>query len=218
MMLICNFIKRHYANAAAMTTNCIGASRFGLILERQAFTTISTKRFSTVIPSDEESNKYVKSYALQGKGKGTMVSVSTNTGHSMQLDVPTKMGGKNCAPQPVEHLLAAYIGCTHVTALFVGRNMNPRILIDRMEFDLHAERDERGALQLPIEETPSIPARLMRVFGEITIYLKTARGNTPLTLTPEELALLSEQTEARCPVANMMSASGCEIQVSWKQG
>ena len=44
------------------------------------------------------------------------------------------MGGANLAPQPVETLLAALIGCTQATALFVGRQLG--VVIDKMEFDI----------------------------------------------------------------------------------
>ena len=84
--------------------------------------------------------------------------MTTSTGHTIQTDVPIKMGGKNEAPQPVELLLAAFIGCTQATALFVGRQMKPdRIILDKMEFDIQAVRDEQGALSLPIDQDPKVP-------------------------------------------------------------
>lgn len=90
-------------------------------------------------------------------GHGT--NTGTDTGHTIHTDLPLSMGGTNKAPQPVEYLLAAYIGCTQATAMFVGRNMQPRLLIDRMEFEIEGERDERGALDcLPIRNGIGIGA------------------------------------------------------------
>ena len=34
----------------------------------------------------------------------------------------------------------------------------------------------------------------------------------------EELNILAEQTEQRCPVANMLHASGCDIDIKWING
>lgn len=93
--------------------------------------------------------------------------------------------------------------------------MTRRILIDRLEFDVSAERDERGALELPITKDPDIPARLQRITGTIKVYIK---GNKGELLTKEQLNVLSHQTELRCPVANMMIASGCEMNVKWIDG
>jgi len=140
--------------------------------------------------------------------------MQTNTGHTIQTDIPHKMGGKNTAPQPVEYLLAALIGCTQATAIYVGRMMKPRLLIDRIEFDIHGYRDERGALELPIEKVPSIPARLQCVSGTVKVYFK----KNGMKVSNEEFSILAEQTEQRCPVANMMYASGCDMDIKWING
>ena len=161
----------------------------------------------------EEALKHRKSYSISGTGRRSAVAMTTNTGHELFTDVPQKMGGSDTAPQPVEHLLAALIGCAQATAIFVGRSMKPRLLIDKIEFDIQANRDARGALQQPIEETPDIPARLQYVSGTARVFFK---GNDNVSL--EQLQLLSEQTEARCPVANMMLASGCTIDIQWENG
>ena len=141
--------------------------------------------------------------------------MQTNTGHTIQTNVPQKMGGKDTAPQPVEYLLAALIGCTQATAIYVGRMMKPRILIDRINFDIHGYRDERGALALPIDTIPSITARLQCVSGTVKVYFKK---NGMKVISDEELSILAKQTEARCPVANMMYASGCDMDIKWING
>jgi putative redox protein len=139
-----------------------------------------------------------------------MTMYTVNTHHTLQTDLPKAMGGQNLAPQPVETLLAAWIGCTQATALFVGRQMmTTAVQIDKMDFDIMAFRDERGALQLPIQVTPEIPSRLQEIQGTIHVY------TTPSLLSEEQLGILKEQTEARCPVANMIIQSGCKMNVNW---
>ena len=159
--------------------------------------------------------QYTKSYRIQGVGRQSQAEMTTNTGHVIQTDVPKKMGGKDVAPQPVETLLAALLGCTQATAVFVGRHMEPRVLIDRLEFDVSATRDDRGALELPISNDPAIPSRLQHITGTIRVYTK---GNKNTCLTNEQLKLLSHQTELRCPIANMMIASGCQMDIAWLDG
>lgn len=161
----------------------------------------------------EEAENHRKYYSLEGVGKGSSVTMQTNTCHELATDVPKKMGGKDSAPQPVEHLLAALIGCTQATAIFVGRMMSPRLLIDRVEFNIQGHRDERGALMQPIDEVPNVPARLEYISGTVTVHFK---GKA--VVSEAELELLKEQTEARCPVANMMLASGCIMDIDWVNG
>jgi putative redox protein len=158
-------------------------------------------------------SEFRKSYQISGVGRKSAVEMLTSTNHAIHSDVPKQMGGSNAAPQPVELLLASLLGCTQATATFVGRQMNPRILLDRLEMDIQAERDERGALELPIDRDPEIPARLQRVTGIVRVY---TRNKQPLS--DSQLELISHQTEERCPVANMVKSSGCVMDVEWVNG
>eukprot|EP00934_Nitzschia_sp_Nitz4_P009071 Nitzschia sp. Nitz4//scaffold25_size161228//69211//69867//NITZ4_002429-RA/size161228-processed-gene-0.161-mRNA-1//1//CDS//3329544583//9061//frame0 len=160
------------------------------------------------------SKKNLKKYGLQGVGKESKVDATTNTGHSLSTDVPVYMGGTDTAPQPIETLITAWMGCTQATAVFVGRQMKPRLSIDSLVFqNIQAVRDQRGALSLPIDQTPSFPSRLEQISGTIQVF---ASGGSKLE--PDQLMLLQEQTELRCPVANMIISSGCKMEVEWKDG
>lgn len=175
--------------------------------------------------------KHRKYYSISGTGKKSIVTMLTNTKHTLHTDIPAKMGGMDLAPQPVEHLLAALLGCTQATAMYVSRMMNPRLFIDRIEFsDFMAYRDERGALARPIDVFPSFSSRLQRVSGKVTVYFIASSSSSnsdssagsfdddAVVITPEQLRTLAEQTEARCPIANMMHASGCVMDIEWVIG
>mmetsp|Transcript_21853 Transcript_21853/g.35759 ORF Transcript_21853/g.35759 Transcript_21853/m.35759 type:complete len:222 (-) Transcript_21853:64-729(-) len=170
---------------------------------------------SSTMVNEEEEASHRKYYAISGTGQRSTVKMETNTGHNLQTDVPKKMGGGDSAPQPVEHLLAALLGCTQATAIYVGRTMNPRLIIDKIDFDVEAYRDERGALEIPIiDKLPTIPARLQCVSGTVRVHFKQ-KG---VQVSEEQLRILGEQTEARCPIANMMHASGCVMDIQWVNG
>jgi uncharacterized OsmC-like protein len=161
-------------------------------------------------------DSHMKWYQLKGMGEKSSVTVYTDTGHEIRTDLPKTMGGTNNAPQPVEYLLSAWMGCTHATAIFVARNLKPRRLnISRIDFDIRAYRDERGAISgsLPIEKDsplPDVPSRLQLIRGTIKIQLKNDEK-----ISEEEMYTLERQTEARCPVANMIHSSGCTFDVKW---
>ncbi|GAX22937.1 hypothetical protein FisN_24Lh230 [Fistulifera solaris] len=167
--------------------------------------------------SQDNSEATAKKYTFNGCSDDenkSSVAVTFNTGHTMTTDLPLRMGGKDQAPQPVECLLAAWAGCTQATALFVSRQLmrdNKRSpLLERMEFvNITATRDERGALALAIHEDPPAQSRIQTLAGTIVVWP---------SFDEELLQLLQEQTELRCPVASMLSASGCRMNVEWING
>mmetsp|Transcript_24523 Transcript_24523/g.67897 ORF Transcript_24523/g.67897 Transcript_24523/m.67897 type:complete len:343 (-) Transcript_24523:227-1255(-) len=213
-------------------------------------------------PSDHETRKYyymkgetlsyskagVSAMAMKSPPKNTddhatPSSQSSPTKHTLLTDIPKQMGGQDLAPQPVETLLAAWMGCTQATALFVARHLlsthrtstasssssTQRLVLDRLEFtNIKAWRDERGALDLPIlaNQPPDVPSRLQEITGTIRVFVVPAGkrrkddndGESFVTLDDSTLESLKEQTEWRCPVANMMIASGCQINVEWVNG
>jgi uncharacterized OsmC-like protein len=189
----------------------------GSSLRKQGITCRFVSSGASQSPSGSSATKsHKKHYKIKGStsiASKSGVVLTTDTGHTLQTDVPIKMGGKNTAAQPVESLLAALIGCTQATALFVGRNLTPRIVIERMEFDIDAVRDERGSLNLPIEVEPPVPSRLERVSGQVRVFASKDEA-----ISEDSIHILKEQTEIRCPVANMMLASGCVMDVDWIDG
>ena len=110
------------------------------LFQRKIQPTVAQADYLKTVNNAKDGNQYKKNYHITGTGTKSFVSMKTNTNHTIETDVPKKMGGGDEAPQPVETLLAAWVGCTQATALYVGRNMEPRLLIDRIEFDVEAYR------------------------------------------------------------------------------
>ena len=166
------------------------------------------RTFSSALPTQ------IKTYNITGIGQRSECSVITDTGFTIQTDTPVKMGGSNSAPQPIELLLSSLLGCKQATAMFVARHMTPRMHIDRIEFKLHAERDQRGAVTLPLHDIKHVqdtfPARLSHITGSATVFL---RPGTIATQT--QIDELERQVSLRCPVASMIRLSGCAMHVPW---
>ena len=157
--------------------------------------------------SSDDAN--VKSYALTGRGSGVTATVLARH-HEIRLDLPKTMGGADGAPQPVELLVAALIGCEQATAAYCARHMQPRFPLKHVHFTYAAARDDLGATSLPITEPPPVSARMQRVTGTAVVHL--SRGAE----TSERVDQLRRLVEARCPVANTLVAAGCELDVEWK--
>ena len=166
-----------------------------------------------------------KLYHLRGAGAaGTnRCDVRTDDGFSITTDTPRAHGGSNEAAQPVLLLLASLCGCEHATARFVAFKMRRRI--GKVDFDIHAERDERGAIGIGmiggggkgkgaealLGELP-VPARLQRIWGSAVVRAEET------DLTEAEVQVLAGQVHRRCPVANMVTLSGCELHIDWRLG
>jgi putative redox protein len=155
-------------------------------------------------------NSLTKSYHLIGTGTKTLTRMSQpRLPAPIETDVPISMGGSHQGPQPIELLLASLCGCELVTAQFIARNMKPRVTIDRIDFDVHASRDQRGAMGLPIgKDTLLPPSRLERIWGTATVH-------TSASLV--EVQLMAAEVKRRCPVANMVVLSGCLLEIEFKK-
>ena len=151
-----------------------------------------------------------KHYALTALGERSQCTVLTGSGHRMATDTPVALGGKDTAPEPVYHLLAALVGCETATAAFVALKL--RVRIDSIRFELEAERDPRGSLALPIDgdgaDDAEVSARLTFVRGRALV-----RTNADA----QQFSTLARQVRRRCPVAATLVAAGTRLEVVWER-
>jgi len=92
--------------------------------------------------------------------------------------------------------------------------------IDSLSFDLHAWRDQRGVLNdVPssaetsatagsLDQDQEFPSMLQEIKGEVIVKSSTA--------TKEQVDALAREVKKRCPVASMISHSGCRLSIQWK--
>lgn len=164
--------------------------------------------FSTAAPRIKTYAMSSTTVAVQKPGSFT----TTDTGHQISTDLPRLSGGDDTAPQPVELMTAALLGCKVATAHFVARHAWPRKhnRITSIRFtDVVAERDEQGALAMPITADPPVSAALLRVRG--VAHVRPASE----TITAADVATLGHLVEVRCPVAATLTKAGCALDFEW---
>jgi uncharacterized OsmC-like protein len=176
----------------------------------------------------------MKSYYLSGEGVKMQTNCVIGAGDSnetlfhLKTDIPKLMGGSNTAPQPVEMFLASLVGCEQATAMYVARHLPRPLVINKIDFNVYAERDPSGSLTLPLGSLPSSdipPARLTRIYGTATVYSipaathgsssSTSSNTDNSAVSQEEVDLLHREVNIRCPIVNMVLLSGCEVDIQW---
>ena len=163
--------------------------------------------------------RLLHTYALKATGRGTAARATFGTKHEAKTDTPKRDGGTDTAPQPMEMLLAALVGCEQATAHFCARHMrtpdNGRVRLASIDFAYEAERDARGAASLPLSAAPPAPARLLAVRGTATVHLTSpsdAAGRS------SAVAALARLVHARCPVHQTLAGAGVTISTRWEAG
>jgi|TARA_B110000977_G_scaffold180303_1_gene239777 putative redox protein len=169
---------------------------------RAASTTVSSS-------SGDGDEKHLKRYPLIARGAGVQCVMKARS-FDVKTDIPKAMGGLDEAPQPVELLLSALVGCEQATAAYVARHMVPRFKLNRVNFAITGVRDDRGSTSLPMNESPKYQARLLKITGEAVVHV---RGATENQARVDELARL---VMSRCPVADTLNAAGTKMEVKWR--
>ncbi|EGR32422.1 hypothetical protein IMG5_083570 [Ichthyophthirius multifiliis] len=149
----------------------------------------------------------IKKYYIKSTGTNCKtISYPQNTNFQIGTDTPKDRGGTNQYPQPIELLLSSFIGCEQATAQYVAKQL--QVKIDKIDFNIEAERDENGAKYLPIEEDAPVFSRLQQIQGEAIVH-----GD----IDEETIIKIGKIVEKRCPIANMIIQSGCILNVQWKK-
>jgi uncharacterized OsmC-like protein len=114
-------------------------------------------------------------------------------------DEPAEHGGTATGPSPLQAVLGALCGCESVTFFRTAQELG--LAYDGIEFDGEYTIDIRGR---------------MGVQG-VRPHFRTVRVQaTVRTDAPEEqLRAVVEETERRCPVYNLLSDAGVNVEMLW---
>ena len=119
-------------------------------------------------------------------------------GHAV-TDEPIAHGGTGEGPSPLQAVLGALCGCESVTFHRTSNDMG--FSYDRIDFEAEFTIDIRGRLGV----------------REVRPHFQTIRMQATVVTDEraERLAEVVEETEARCPVYNLMIDAGVNIETLW---
>lgn len=116
-------------------------------------------------------------------------------------DEPAAHGGESAGPSPLQAVLGALCGCEAVTFRRTATEMN--FEYDRLEFEAAFTIDIRGRMG----------DRAVRPhFQTVKVLISVVTSSSE-----EDLAAVIDETEARCPVMNLLIDAGVSVDVKWQR-
>ncbi len=148
-------------------------------------------------PSVDPNKKLIGIREVRALNDATARTISTVRDFEVVTDEPT---GSNTAPTPLETVLSALVGCEGVIINRCAEAM--KFAYSGVEFACAGQVDARGSRGV-VGVRPHFE----------TVDLKvTLHTNEP----PERVAKLRKNVELRCPVMNLLSDAGVEMNVAWE--
>ncbi|HSV31948.1 MAG TPA: OsmC family protein [Atribacteraceae bacterium] len=128
-------------------------------------------------------------FKVNGKWSGCMRVDSMIRQFTVRFDEPPTLGGEDSAPNPVEVLLSSLVGCLGIVVCVVAGER--KMAFRGIEIDVDGDLDPRGFMGQYDQVRPGFLAirYTVRIDGD---------------LSEEEMQLLYEEVEKRCPVSDTL--------------
>ena len=153
-----------------------------------------------VASSMDVSQPIVRRKAISAKNFGGLYTeIDTGEYGTLVTDEPVEHGGTGEGPSPLQTVLGALLGCESVTFSRTAAEMG--FAYQGIEYDAAYTIDIRGRLGV----------------RGVTQHFQSVKVDAIVSTdeTPERLAEVVEETEARCPVFNLINDAGVRIEMRW---
>lgn len=135
---------------------------------------------------------------ITGDSKGMKTDIQAGK-HTLIIDEPPKMGGKDSGPDPLSTFLGALAGCENVIANLVAKEIG--FDLQGISFQIEGELDPRGLMG-----DKDVKPYFEKVNVEATVQTSE---------TEERVKELQEKTDQRCPVFTTLKVAGTRMNVKW---
>ncbi len=155
---------------------------------------------TNVVDMADFTRPVIRRQALSASNVGTLATAVDfgEAGHWV-FDEPSALGGTDRGPTPLTGVLAALCGCESATISRTAREME--FLYDGIDFDAAFTIDTRGR---------------SGVWGVVPHFQSVkVEAMVRTSETEARLKAVVEETEARCPVFNLIRDANLRIQMVW---
>jgi putative redox protein len=139
-------------------------------------------------------------FKVDGTGTGMRLDAIAGK-HTMAIDEPVSMGGKDSAIDPLSAFLASLISCENVMA---------QLIAQEMKFDLQG-----------ISFTVEGSLDLAGLMGDLSVkpYFQqvTVKASVVTTESQERIDELQKAVDMRCPVYRTIKDAGIPIENQWEK-
>ena len=149
---------------------------------------------------DELTEPLIRGKKLTAETNASMMTVIDFGEYgNFATDEPTAHGGTGEGPSPLHTVLGALTGCEAVTFRRTATEMD--FAYDKIEFEAGFTIDIRGRMGK----------------RDVTAHFQTVKLQATVTTdeSEERLAAVVEETEARCPVFNLIKDAGVRTEMVW---
>ena len=155
---------------------------------------------SKVVSAADLEKPLVRRKKLSARNDGTMMTViDTGEFGIMVTDEPVQHGGTGEGPSPLQSVLGALCGCESVTFNRTAAEMG--FAYEGIDFEGEFTIDIRGRLGVR-----GVTQHFQTIRVQATVYT---------TESEERLREVVDETEARCPVYNLISDAGVKLEMLW---
>jgi uncharacterized OsmC-like protein len=145
----------------------------------------------------------LKTFAAQATGKQESTKVQiTGTEWTVLVDEPIGHGGTGTGPNPMQYFTASLAGCQNEQAMVVAGELS--VSITQIDIKIETDLDLSG---------------FMGVSDNSDGSYKTVRLNAVVQgdVTDEQVKILGQKVDARCPILALLRSGGCAIESTWSK-
>ena len=153
-----------------------------------------------VVDERDLSKPIIRRKKLSGVSHATyQTSIDFGDPGTFLMDESVATGGEDAGPSPLHTVVAALCGCERVTFERTSKDLG--FSYDQIEFEAEYMVDIRGRMGV----------------REVRPHFQTVRMQAIVTTAePEDrLREVVAETEARCPVYNLLSSAGVKVETQW---
>ena len=146
-------------------------------------------------------NTHLETFKAEAQGNGWPTKISiTDTEWTFTTDEPVEEGGSNTGANPMQHFIASLAGCQNEQAQVVADELS--LNITQIDIKVEIDLDLSGFMGTSDNSNGSY--KNVRLEAVVT-------GD----ITDEQVKVLGQKVDDRCPILALLHTSGCAIKSNW---